>query len=96
MLAAITNHSCVDPPVSSCNLCGLLFFPTWSFLMPGNFWVADCGYVKKLRPPINYAVDMAAVHDEIVALEKQNLIDSRSLYPDEEYTQGVGRFASGR
>ncbi|KAL7558017.1 hypothetical protein ACA910_005498 [Epithemia clementina (nom. ined.)] len=40
-----------SPPPPTCNVCGLLFEPTWTHFYPGNMWTANCDYVRKLVSP---------------------------------------------
>lgn len=89
MLEAVTSPDCLNPPDSTCNLCGLLFFPVWQMMMPGNFFVTSCSYVKELRSPLDYKERLTAiVHD------RRNLGYSSRIYNPACYNLGIGRFAS--
>jgi hypothetical protein len=95
MLAAFTDRSCFEPPDDSCNLRGMLFYPLWTMLMPGNFWTAKCSYVKKLRPAISFLDDTKALHRDIRAMAKEKLFDNKMLWLDSDWTRGTQRYAAG-
>lgn len=89
MLEAITSPQCVNPPDPSCSLCGLLFFPLWQMIVPGNFFVADCRYVSKLPSPIDYKEHLAS----LVRMRRQHGFSSH-IYNPGCYNLGMERFAS--
>jgi hypothetical protein len=99
---AVTDQQClraVDSGSSddnekrtSCNYCGLKFgaFPIH---MPGNFFVAQCRYIRKLLPPVQFSAAMTVV----TARARQRLHDQtmvRTMFPDESWYYGTERFSS--
>ena len=94
MLQAVTNERCLNPPEDSCDVCGLIFFPTWAFFMPGNFWVAQCSYINKLTPPLEFESKQQSLARYLRQLAKDGLLAS-TIFPDREDTRGLGRFAAG-
>ena len=94
MLEAVIHPACIDPPDGSCDVCGLLFFPTWAFFMPGNFWTARCSYVNKLIHPLEFELKKKNLNAYLDELKKgQWLIGS--IFPDRRDTRGLERFAAG-
>ena len=51
MMKAITHDDCLVNHNDQCSTCGLLLQPLWTFFYPGNFFSAQCDYVKKLKDP---------------------------------------------
>jgi len=41
-----------------CSICGLHFLPVWAPILAGNFWVAECAYVRTLVPPTVFGSTM--------------------------------------
>jgi type II secretory pathway pseudopilin PulG len=58
---AALSDMCLRPPDRSCNVCGLQFFPMWAPFIPGNFWAADCSYIRMLVTPHVYRDKMEEV-----------------------------------
>ena len=94
MLEAVTHRSCVEPPDDTCDVCGLLFFPTWAFFMPGNFWTARCSYINKLVHPLDFESKKQEVSSFLDQLKGEKLLDS-IIFPDREDTRGLKRYAAG-
>lgn len=92
MLEAITSPSCLDSSTretNKCNLCGLLFFPVWQMIMPGNFFVSHCGYVSKLLSPLDYKERLFSIVDS-----RRELGYSTRIYNPRCYSLGLERFAA--
>lgn len=92
MTDAVTVKECVDPPDATCNVCGMLLFGAWALIMPGNFWSADCAYIRKLPPPREFTDRMDAVFE----LRRQKLQENPVFsiaFPD---VQGIDDHGSGR
>lgn len=94
MLEAVTHESCIDPPEDSCDVCGLVFFPTWAFFMPGNFWTARCSYINKLVPPLEFESKKEQLSDYLDKLASKKMLITR-LFEDREDTRGLERYAAG-
>jgi hypothetical protein len=90
---AVTDKRCVHPAdPSSCNLCGLVA-GTFPIHMPGNFFVADCTYVKNLQSPTEFSGNMEVV----TALAKQGIRHGqfqRTMFPDENWFYGTERYSA--
>jgi hypothetical protein len=62
MTMAVTSPSCIyGIHNTTCNVCGLYFFPVWSMMFAGNFFTTKCSYVQKLLPPTNYSEIMTSL-----------------------------------
>lgn len=46
---------------TTCNVCGLQFYPLWNLMYPGNMMSAHCSYVQKLAPLLEYRSKMAQI-----------------------------------
>lgn len=46
---------------TTCNVCGLQFYPVWTTFFPGNMWSASCSYVQTLWEPVVFGEKLAAV-----------------------------------
>ena len=83
--------ACVQSP-HACNLCGLQYVPVWASFIAGNMWMADCGYVRSLVPPMEFEGRLTSA----VASMCQNL--SMSLFSpqdgDPRMFLGVSRWSS--
>jgi hypothetical protein len=59
--AAATDKLCLDAILdNTCNACSLLWYPFPFLHPPGNFWTAQCSYVAKLLPPLQYPAALQA------------------------------------
>ena len=76
MLEAVSNPSCINPPDSTCTLCGLLFSPRWTHLLPGNFWTAPCSYINKLLPPVEFKHKMQRLQKYVMRLENDEALQT--------------------
>lgn len=89
---AVTTKECLQPVIEKCSVCGLLFFGAWALIFPGNFWVADCAYIRKLPPPPTFFVKM-----DDVFRQRQDKIQENPLYkiafPD---VVGIDSHGAGR
>ena len=94
MLHAITHKYCVDPPDASCDVCGMLFFPTWAFFIPGNFWTGRCSYVNKLLHPLEFESKKEHVSAYWDQLSAEKLMTNH-LWEDRDDTRGLKRYSAG-
>jgi hypothetical protein len=90
--AAATSEMCLNPPDDSCNVCGLLFWTNWAFLMPGNFFTAKCSYVKRLIPPESYEDRMTELTKDTLLLRLKGRL-SMNLFSDRVDRYGLYRYA---
>ena len=95
MLNAVTHPSCITPPESTCNLCGLSFVPGWTHLMPGNFWTAPCSYINKLLPPLEFKRKNQLLQNQFMKIYEEGLLEF-SLWKRSPMTQGVNEWSSGK
>ena len=58
LTAAAVDPDCIQPPDSTCNLCGLQFFTQFTMFVPGNMFTASCSYVEQLLPPLAETYEM--------------------------------------
>jgi cytoskeletal protein RodZ len=95
---AVTDQQCLqavdndDNNQTSCNYCGLKFgaFPIH---MPGNFFVAQCRYIRKLTPPVEFSAAMTVVTARArQRLHNQSMV--RTMFPDESWYYGTERFSN--
>jgi hypothetical protein len=62
MTTAVTSPSCIyGIHNTTCNVCGLSFFPMWNMMFAGNFFTTKCSYVQKLLPPTNFSATMTGI-----------------------------------
>ena len=91
---AITDPLCIEPPNQGCDVCSLVFFPTWVHFMPGNFWTSRCEYVNKLLHPVKFASEKAKLDKYFQPLQDEGLMLA-IIFDDREDTKGLGRYAAG-
>jgi hypothetical protein len=72
LTTAVTSQLCLKPPEESCNVCSLTFHPLFLLIYPGNFFAADCNYVRKLIPPAVFNSKMKA----LLALRRQKIAEN--------------------
>eukprot|EP00977_Amphora_coffeiformis_P016990 scaffold5383_cov222-Amphora_coffeaeformis.AAC.31 len=100
LLAAITSSDCLDSvsfsdtnTTAKCDVCGLQFYPIWSFFFPGNFFVGGCSYIRQLLPPNDFATGLTDAVNDMFALKKQNLFRTDLYSPKKEGNLGLDRYA---
>lgn len=93
MTEAVTSEMCLNPPDDACTVCGMILLPFPALHMPGNFFTADCSYVKKLIPPINYGQRMENVTMQMLLRKLQNRFVA-DLLPDDPWHYGIDRWSS--
>ncbi|GKY90307.1 hypothetical protein MPSEU_000004700 [Mayamaea pseudoterrestris] len=98
---AALSEKCLEYGISSlsnsCNVCGLLFYPLWTFFYPGNMWTADCEYVAKLVAPLTHRARLEQAVAATDFLNEINLSLSNwkmTLYETGPGYLGVGRYSS--
>lgn len=95
--SSVNNHNDDDYGESSCDVCGLLFYPLWTFFFPGNFFTASCSYItKNLMSPLEFRHRMDIVVTKMKYLRSRGRILTR-LYPDVDKSDGylgTGRYAA--
>jgi hypothetical protein len=77
---------------TSCNYC-CLKFGAFPIHMPGNFFAAQCRYIRKLVPPVEFSAQMTVV----TARARQRLHNQsfvRTMFPDESWYYGTERFSN--
>jgi hypothetical protein len=94
LTAAVTTKECLQPANRTCSVCGLVFFGAWALIFPGNFWAADCAYIRKLPPPPTFFYQM-----DVVFKRRQEKVAENPLFsiafPDVENidNHGAGRYS---
>jgi hypothetical protein len=78
---------------SSCNVCGFLFQPIWTFMFPGNMWSAQCGYVRKLKHPRLFKANMDFIADDALDLMQHGHFTMNLAPP---LPVDIGRLGQGR
>jgi hypothetical protein len=73
LMKAVTSEECVGMPAKNgtCNACStqLTAMPFTSY--PGNMWVAECAYVRKLIPPKDFEPAKQKIHKDLLNATKQ-------------------------
>ena len=87
---AATSTECLQASSSSCNVCGLLFYPVWTLFFPGNMWTADCHYVAQLDAPLTHR---SKLQDVIQDMQINSHWQTR-LYETGPGYLGVDRYSS--
>ncbi|CAB9499151.1 expressed unknown protein [Seminavis robusta] len=105
MTYAVTTEQCLNPPTpeipsifnngtspEQCNLCGLYFIAERGLFMPGNIWTAQCDYVSRLLPPLEFGKRSTEVVKDalLMHLEHRFEMDLFNFVPD---NYGVNRYA---
>jgi hypothetical protein len=93
-MRAVTSKLCLEPTDPSCNMCGLLALPWPAPHFTGNFFTAQCQYVKKLIPPKAF---IPAMNEVIAKAVYQRTIHWRfvaNLLPDTPWHFGTDRYSS--
>lgn len=77
-----------------CNMCGLVFNPIPWIHYSGNFFTADCGYIRQLLPLDRYRQQM----NELANLTRHEHMKHHrilfQLWPDKDAYLGLERYAS--
>ena len=94
LTTAVSREECLNPPDESCNVCGLQYFPIWSSFFPGNFFVAKCSYVRRLKRPSEFIQKMALVVDDVQRLQDPELFTMNLYNPADEGAFGLDRYSS--
>jgi hypothetical protein len=94
MMRAITGKICLEPPVDSCDVCGLLALPWPALHFAGNFWVSKCSMVNKLIPPKSFISAMNRVVAKSLYLRAIYWRFVAKLLPDTPWHFGTDRYAS--
>ena len=64
---ATTSRGCLSHV--GCDICGLNFCPRWgAFIMAGNMFAAQCGYIRRLLPLDDYTSRLGVVREELDSL----------------------------
>lgn len=67
MTAGVVSQDCLTAP--NCDVCGLNFCPRWgAYIIAGNFWAANCEYVRKLLAPKDYDAKLGELRPKLDAL----------------------------
>jgi len=115
LTAAVTGRACIGALLheqpsnfskTECNTCGLQFYPVWNLFFPGNFFAAQCSYIKQLIPPLDYANKMESIvrstyqHSETYSMNQSRHHKwVHDLYKaqapnDENGFNGLGKFSN--
>lgn len=90
--ATTTNTTSTQQP--QCNMCGLVFNPIPWIHYSGNFFTADCGYIRQLLPLDQYRQQM----NELANLTRHEHMKHHrilfQLWPDKDAYLGLERYAS--
>jgi hypothetical protein len=94
LTAAAVSPECVNPPNTTCNLCGLQFFTQFTFFVPGNMFTASCDYVQKLLPFEHniYAKAREQVVEELLLLKLRNRLKATLLWDQRDFL-GLDRYS---
>jgi hypothetical protein len=93
MMMAVTSEMCLRPANDACSVCGMLLLPWPALHMVGNFFTADCSYVKKLVQPLDFGQRMADVTKKILLRKLQSrFVDG--LLPEAPWHYGIDRWSS--
>ena len=68
-----------------CNLCGLHVQLLPALHLPGNFWMAECSYVRRLMPPSEFEAATTRVYSQPVSL-------THNLYGNYSWAMGTERY----
>lgn len=93
--AAISDQLCLRDGSDStdCNVCGLNFYTEWTPFFPGNMFMAQCSYVRKLIPPQQFERRMEQAIETVMQLRLQGQLLT-SLLDDRKDRFGLDRYSS--
>jgi hypothetical protein len=92
MTLAVTSEMCLNPPDDTCNVCGLIFYNLWTMFFPGNFWTADCSYIKKLVRPDTFEQKMTDITQRVL-LNRLRRKFTTNLFTDRPDHFGIERYS---
>ena len=97
MTLAISSHECHEALTNhndTCNVCGLAFSPWKSGpFFPGNFWMAQCRYVRQLLDPHQFR-DMTLETQQAARHMHRRGKLTLDLFPRLPSVWGTGRYAA--
>ena len=94
LMQAISSDACVDMPADgTCSSCSaqLTIMPVSHY--PGNMWVAECDYVKKLIPPKDFEIQKQNILSTVLNGTKTLLVEGKgpkSAYLETDLGDGTG------
>jgi hypothetical protein len=94
LTTAVTSAECLSPPDDSCNVCGLQFWYLWNILFPGNMWVAQSQYIRRLLPPLGFDEKLEIVTREVKRRYENGQFLLTMFPTHDEDTWGLNRYAS--
>lgn len=100
MTHAVTHQQCLERVFSSsmadssCDMCGLVFNPLPWIHYSGNFFTAECRYIRKLLPLPTYRKQMALLAHQITRPYANASRLLFQLFPDKDAYLGLERYAS--
>jgi hypothetical protein len=98
LTTAVTSPACLyGVQDTTCNVCGLQFFPVWSTFFPGNFFTSQCSYVNRLLSPNNYSQAMQQIYESIKGINTTRYkphFTYKLFLPRSGGRYGEGRFSS--
>ena len=56
------NREAIAEGARDCDICGMRFSPTPHAHLPGNMFLARCGYISRLLPPEGFRRKMDALY----------------------------------
>jgi len=79
--------------METCTLCGLFVTAERGIFVAGNFWVAQCAYIRQLLPPLTYEGHMERVVKDALylRLEQKMTMNMHRHWPP---SFGTGRYAA--
>ena len=94
MTTAVTHELCLQPPDDTCNICGLHFCPEWgAFIMAGNFFAAQCGYIKQLIAPRDMDKQLDHLRQHLDQLVDRNILATNLYNKTAPWHEQTGRYA---
>jgi hypothetical protein len=94
LTTAVTSAECLSPPDDSCNVCGLQFWYLWNIFFPGNMWVAQSQYIRRLLPPLGFDQKLEMVAREVKRRYENGQFLLTMFPTHDEDTWGLNRYAS--
>ena len=92
---ALVSPDCIVSAVNEqCDMCGLLFWAQPSFHFTGNMFNAQCSYIRRLIPPIEFRGRMDNVVDTVRGLIENGTLTTKDTgLGHDPWSMETGRFA---
>lgn len=90
-LMGMFSEQCLQMQKLSCNTCSSRFSPLPHHHTPGNMWMGECEYIKRLLPPSDFQQKMEVMFKGALNAGVQGIPSRGKKHPD--WTVGMNRYS---